>query len=118
MARPKKEPHERRSAALPPVRVTDAEHAQLSLQAERAGLTLTAYLRQRVMGGTVTAKRGLADAQLLSELNRIGVNLNQIARSLNRGQDHDPHQLGYILGHLVQVLEQVDRKTGGSGSGP
>lgn len=110
MARPKKDPHERRSAKLPPIRLTEAELADLETQAGHAGLSLTELVRQRATSGQVTPKRGLADAQLLSELNRIGVNLNQIARTLNRGGDRDPHHLGHVLGQLVQVLEQVGRR--------
>jgi len=111
MARPKKEPAERRSAKLPPIRLTEAEFADLHLQADRAGLSVTELVRQRATAGKVTPKRGLADAQLLSEINRIGVNLNQIARTLNRGGDRDPHHLDHVLGRLVAVLEHVGRKT-------
>ncbi len=110
MARPLKEPHERRSAKLPPIRVTEAELADLQLQAERAGLSLTELVRQRATGGRVTPRRGLADAQLLSELNRIGVNLNQIARTLNRGKDGDPLHLGHVLGLLTTTLEHLGRR--------
>jgi hypothetical protein len=111
MARPKKQPHERRSAKLPPIRLTEAELADLHLQAERAGLSVTELVRQRATSGKVTPKRGLVDAQLLSELNRVGVNLNQIARQVNRGRDHDPHHLDHVLGQIVAVLEQVGRRT-------
>ena len=110
MARPKKDPAERRVAHLPAVRVTQAELAALSLQASHAGLSLSDFIRQRALSGKVTPKRGLADAQLLSELNSIGVNLNQIARQLNRGRDRDPHHLDHVLGLLVSVLEGVGRR--------
>ena len=110
MARPMKEPLERRSAKLPPIRVTEAELALVHLQADRAGLSVTELVRQRTFAGKLAPRRGMADAQLLSELNRIGVNLNQIARALNRGQGRDPHHLDHVLGLLVTTLEQVRRK--------
>ena len=109
MPRPLKEPHERRSAKLPPIRFTEAELADLRLQADRAGLSVTELVRSRAMTGKVTPRRGLADAQLLSELNRIGVNLNQIAHQLNRGQGRDPHHLDHVLGSLIAALEHVGR---------
>lgn len=109
MSRPLKEPHERRSAKLPPIRFTEAELADLRLQADRAGLSVTELVRQRAMKGKAVTKPGLADAQLLSELNRIGVNLNQIARQVNRASGRDPHQLDYVLGLLVSILERVGR---------
>ena len=111
MARPKKQPHERRSAKLPPIRLTEAELADLHIQADLAGLSVTELVRQRATSGKVTPKRGLVDAQLLSEINRIGVNLNQIAHVLNRGDDRDPHHLDHVLGKLVSVLEQIGRQT-------
>lgn len=109
MGRPRKEPLERRSAKLPPVRITDAELAALTLQAASAGVSLTEYVRQRALGGEVIRRSGQAEAQLLSELNRIGVNLNQIARTLNSGQGRDPHHLDHVLGRLVSTLEQIAR---------
>ena len=109
MGRPRKEPLERRSAKLPPIRVTEAELATLALQAASYGATLTDFIRQRALTGEAIRRRGAAEAQLLSELNRIGVNLNQIARSLNSGQGRDPHHLDHVLGHLISTLEHIAR---------
>lgn len=109
MGRPRKEPLERRSAKLPPVRVTDAELAALTLQAASDGVSLTELVRSRALGRDVIRRRGKAEAQLLSELNRIGVNLNQIARILNSGQGRDPHHLDHVLGRLVVAIEHIAR---------
>lgn len=109
MGRPRLDPIERRTATLPPVRVTDSELAGLALQAEAAGLSLTEFIRQRALTGRVVSRSPSADAQLLAELNRIGVNLNQIAYRLNSGQGRDPHHLDYVLGRLVAVLERIGR---------
>ena len=85
MARPRKDKLEARSAHLPPVRLTEAELVTLIELALASGLTLSEFTRQRLLSVKITPRPGLADAQLLSELNRCGVNLNQIARSLNAG---------------------------------
>lgn len=106
MGRPMKEPLERRSAKLPPIRVTEAELALVYLQADRAGLSVTELVRQRTLMGRLAPRRGMADAHLLSELNRIGVNLNQIARALNRGQDL-PMDAADVLAELHRVLNLV-----------
>jgi len=111
MARPRKEAHERRIAALPPVRVTDAELIAIGDQARAAGLSLSDFVRQRLTQGRVTPKAGLRDARLLSELNRAGVNLNQIARHLNRGQGL-PDDIGHVLYELHRVLQLVGRAYG------
>lgn len=112
MARPKKQDHEKRSALIPPVRVTEAEMAHVIAQSEAANLTVTDYARQRVLTGKVTLPPSPIDASLLSDLNRIGNNLNQIARQVNRGRQHDPDHLGHVLHQLNTALEVVARRYG------
>ena len=109
MARPKKQEHERRSARIPPIDVTEAERTLVESQARAAGLSVTEYSRQRVLSGKVTAAPTRDTASLITELNRIGVNLNQIARQINRGRDHDPHHLNAVLGELFTALQHVTR---------
>jgi hypothetical protein len=111
MARPRKEAHERLSAALPPVRMTDAELIAIGDQARAAGLSLSDFVRQRLTRDRITPKAGLVDARMLSEINRAGVNLNQIARHLNRGQGV-PADVGDVLAELRRVLELVGRAYG------
>jgi hypothetical protein len=87
MARPKKDEHEKRSEVVR-LRLTLAEHEHVRSQAESAGVTVSDYLRRRALGyivPRVVGRRG-PDPVLLSELNRIGVNLNQIARNQNSGR--------------------------------
>jgi len=107
MARPPKNDHERRTAQLPPVRVTVAEQLHVHEQAEAAGLTPTDYLRTLALTEKVTPKPSRVDAALLSELNRIGVNINQIAHAYNVGRS-EPAQLEYALGELVALMRKVD----------
>ena len=109
MGRPVKDPLDRRTAKLPPVRLKDAELAALTSQAAAHGLSLTEYVRQRALGGRMTAPRATADDRLLSEVNRIGVNLNQIARSLNAGQGYDPHHLNHVLARLMAAIDTIVR---------
>lgn len=75
-------------------------------QAQRTGLDPTEYTRRRVLGYEVPAARGIVDARLLGELNRIGVNLNQVARMLNAGATL-PHVVDDILAESRGVLAQV-----------
>ena len=111
MARPIKAAEEKRSANFPPVRVTEAELIHVQDQAEMAGLSVS-DLRQRALSGKVTPRRTSGEASMLVELNRIGVNLNQIARSLNRGRDEDPQQIGFVLHELHGVMEKLGRSYG------
>jgi hypothetical protein len=111
MARPRKDPQERRAAALPPVRLTEAELMDLAEQASASGLTLSDFVRQRLTTGRVVVPAIRRDAQLLAELNRVGVNLNQIAHRLNRGQGY-PADLADALTALRNVLAVVGRAYG------
>ena len=85
MARPRLEAEDRRTRTIG-VRVTAAEGAQLDERAEAARLTTATFVRQVVLGRPVriASVRRLGGAEF-AELNRIGVNLNQIARALNSG---------------------------------
>ena len=83
MARPRLDEQERRARTVG-VRVTAAEEAELRERAQAARLSIGAYLRRRALGQRVrmAAELRLGAAEL-RELNRIGVNLNQMARALN-----------------------------------
>ena len=86
MARPRLGEEERRTRTVG-VRVTEAEAEELQERAQAARLSRGAYLRRR--GGLgqrvrMAAERRLGAAEL-RELNRIGVNLNQMARAMNSG---------------------------------
>ena len=84
MARPRLGEEERRTRTVG-VRVTEAEAEELRERAQAARLSMGAYLRRRGLGQWVrTTERRLGAAEL-RELNRIGVNLNQMARAMNSG---------------------------------
>ena len=85
MARPRLGYEERRTRTVG-VRVTEAEEAELRERAQAARLSVAACVRRRALGRRVrmAAERRLAAAEL-RELNRIGVNLNQMERAMNSG---------------------------------
>ena len=75
-------------------------------QAATAGMSVSEYVRATSTRATVTPRRHAIDDKLLLELNRAGVNLNQIAKSVNRGQGL-PHDIGEALAELHAVLSKV-----------
>ena len=85
MARPRLGDEERRGRTVG-VRVTETEAEELRERAQAARLSMGAYLRRRALGQRVRSavERRLGAAEL-RELNRIGVNLNQMARAMNSG---------------------------------
>lgn len=87
MARPEKQDGEKRSETAR-FRLTLAEREWLREQASRAGLSETEFMRRRVLGRPIPpAPSRSSDPALVSELNRIGVNVNQLARATHRGSD-------------------------------
>jgi hypothetical protein len=111
MARPRKQPAEQRVTRLT-TRVTLAELAQASA----AGLTAAEFLRR--LGATVTPRRPRADDALLVELNRIGVNINQLARAANSGMPPASADLRAALAQLRGVLEALHRREASPTSAP
>ena len=108
MARPEKSPEEKRSEVAR-FRLTIAERAFLRSQAEAAGLSEAEYLRKRALGLPVRAASERSDPALVSELNRIGVNVNQLARATHRGTDFTRYwrEIGTRLeGILARVLDR------------
>lgn len=119
MARPKKQPHEKRTDVVR-ARVTAAEKAHVALQAQAVGLDVTEYVRRRVLGHQLPSVHAQADARMISELNRLGVelrsignNVNQVARAVHtgRGFNVDPRavfdRLQELTGEVAGALEKV-----------
>lgn len=108
MARPVKTPEEKRSDVAR-FRLTAAERAFLRSQADAAGLSESDFLRRRALGLPVRAAAARSDPALVSELNRIGVNVNQLARATHRGADFTRYwrEVGTELeGILARLLDR------------
>ena len=106
MARPRLGEEERRTRTLG-VRVTEAEAEELRERAQAARLSVGAYVRRRALGRRVrVASEWRLGAAELRELNRIGVNLNQMARAMNSGAAAGPGTREAVerVGELVAGL--------------
>ena len=96
------------------LRVTEAEAEELRERAQAARLSMGAYLRRRALGQRVRSavERRLGAAEM-RELNRIGVNLNQMARALNSGAVSSPAETQEVVervGELVAKLLAGERE--------
>jgi hypothetical protein len=75
------------------MRCTAGEYAQLEAAAERAGMTIGAFMRHQCLGtsGPRATRRPPVEraalAQLLAHIGKASSNVNQIARVLNSGGD-------------------------------
>ena len=91
------------------VYLNDGEREELRRQAGQARLRVTEFIRQRVLERRLQIgsprKLGVAEFR---ELNRIGVNLNQIARSLNQGLGSAPQldELRRLRNLIAELLER------------
>lgn len=111
MARPKKEQHERRDQRFN-LRYTLAEIEHLRAQAAAAGLDPHEYARRRTLGHAVPpAPQRSSDPALISELNRIGVNVNQLARASHRGSEFTRYWRD-VGAELRGLLERVMARHG------
>ena len=92
--------------------LSDADRELISEQAAAAKLSVPEYCRQRLVSRRAVIRNTQLEASVISELSRIGNNLNQVARSLNRGRDADPHHIDHIMGQLHTALEGLARRYG------
>jgi hypothetical protein len=120
MARPKKAPEDRRDEALNP-RLTMGERAEIERNAAALGLSPSEFMRRRALGyrlpSNVAAQQ--ATASLGAAFNRLGVNLNQIARQLNVGRSPSEVEANLVL-LIDRINAEMDRMygPGGNGRGP
>ena len=102
MARPKLPPQDQKSKRMI-VRLTPIEHAQAQLAAARYGIGVAELVRRRLRGirlpASPTEEKLNADA--VAALNRIGINLNQIAKRINSGG-------GVNAGKIMDALDRID----------
>jgi hypothetical protein len=104
--RPIKLEHEKRSEQVK-TRFTIAEIDHLRSEANKAGMTLADYVRRCSLQMRVIEKAGGPTPQVISELVRIGNNLNQIARALNAYKQPVPLYLTEALAKFDEILDQV-----------
>jgi len=94
-------------------RVTPEEKSAFVARADRAGMASAAFMRALALGDARPRARRRrpvehqALVQALATLNRVGNNLNQIARNTNRGMDIDVPQLRDALHQYHQVIAAI-----------
>lgn len=110
MARPKKKVAEQRRASTR-CDLTLAEKEELAQMVSASGLPSEAeFVRRAIFGAKIVtpALSSSADPALIVALNRVGNNVNQLARSVHRGSDFQRywHEVGDDLRRvLVKSLE-------------
>ena len=106
IGRPRKAPDEQRTEWLPRLRATPAEVAFAEDLAVKAGLSLPEFCRRAILGKRIAPRRARAVDAALLELNRAGVNLNQIAARVNMTGDL-ADDFREVLAELRAAIEKV-----------
>ena len=93
------------------IELTPEQYRLLCSQAKSCGLTKRAFLTRLIEGQPVRARPSQEIKALRTEVHRIGVNINQIARSVNAGvaRPEDARRGLYLL---EQVYDQIHRLEG------
>ena len=101
------------------IRLTQSEDEKVNTFAESAGLSPANWIRYKIFTGKFPhAKASPLDAAIFRELQRIGINVNQIAHKLNSNELSSElrpvlDELSGLLKHIIKLLVH-DR---GSGEG-
>jgi hypothetical protein len=108
--RPRTGSDKRKRTRVVGVRMTDQEYAQLEAAAERKGLTVASYVRDMLISQpqTRSRRRPRADvatlARFCGELNRIGSNINQMARAANLGRAPGGADHTHVMAELLKIF--------------
>jgi hypothetical protein len=102
----RKDPHHRRVHHVSSYLNAD-EQALFVAQIKRSGLTKAAYVRAALTGVTPRARHGAVRRELIREMNRVGVNLNQLVKRANAGTLN-----ARLAGELEQTMLELRRVLG------
>lgn len=97
-----------------PTRWTEKEFCELTHRAQSLGLSRNGYIRLKTIGeagarSQKVPKAGTKDlARLLAEVNKIGSNINQIARAINRGRPFEK-EFAQTLVYRIRELQDLVR---------
>ena len=87
------------------LRFSLAEYESINLELEKTNLSFSSFTRNLLLKKKVNSK---IDDLLLKEINRIGNNLNQIARAVNRQERIN------VLSELVKIEQSFKELVNGS----
>ena len=98
-------------ARLIRVRVSDDEHQQIVVRAERTHcFTLSEYIRRMALHGKIEVRQSRAmDGETLDQLRRLGVNLNQMTRQFHETGQRPPSELEPLLKKLSALVDEQIR---------
>lgn len=89
------------------VRLTNKEHAHLKKQADNTGLKMEPYIRKLIAGKEVSPRPPEEYYKILTELNHIGNNINQIARVANSERHITTNKINEAVKMVDDIMDIV-----------
>jgi len=91
------------------MRQPDHEQRRWKAEADALGITLTAYVRAKVNETEVKVIR-ITDPALLSEVRRIGNNVNQTNHGMHAGWPVDRGLINAAIAAVAEVMRRILRE--------
>lgn len=91
------------------VRLTDEERQKLAQLCAASGLPVSTVIRKLIQGITICQRRPGELHELYVEINRIGTNINQIAKKANAGfaTREDIKSLKFFMGLIDEKMARI-----------
>lgn len=91
------------------VRLSTLERQKLDSLCAASGLTASAAVRKLIAGAKIQKNKARDMKTLYGEINRIGNNINQIARSVNAGiaSREDAAEAVFLMKKVYDVMEKA-----------
>ena len=91
------------------VRLSKQESQKLDSLCKASGLTASAAVRKLIAGAKIQENKAKDMKPLYQEINRIGNNINQIARSVNAGiaSREDAAYAVFLMKKVYELMEKV-----------
>jgi len=89
--------------------LNDEENTALREKANQWGLSMSGFIRRLILNKEVWSRPPEELLQLYAEINRIGTNINQIARNCNAGANPDScaAQALFLLKKVYETMESI-----------
>ena len=97
------------SQVLPPIRCTVEEKQKIYDLSQKAGLSISAYVREMAIKGKIVVRQNDVDFESVQQLRKLGINLNQQTKKLN-ATGIMPYELKSLWKKLDNLLDKLLEK--------
>lgn len=92
------------------LKLSKADKEKIQKKADKLGLTLSAYVRKKALDDKIIIK---TDFEMVRQVRKIGVNINQIAHKINQDPSQNNINLGLskledYIGYLQNIVSKLE----------